>query len=142
MNSGTTRTIAKSLCLCRRTWNSARPYQLICAHHNVLLLPAGRPWTHSSEVPLVEEVSNNSADGKAYLCLSIWIQYCIFTASLCQNIHRMYIITLLALCCRPNIEKLVSFTSLSQIKYILVVLSQGVVKNGHHKCCERRISKL
>jgi len=123
LNSGTTRTIAKSLCLCRRTWNSARRYQLICAHNNVLLLPAVRPWTHSAEVPLVEEVSNNSADGKASLCLSIWIQKCIFTASLCQNIYRMYIIMLYVHYCRQNIEKLVSFTSLSQIMYILVVLS-------------------
>ena len=73
MNSGTSRTNTKSLCLDRRTWNVSRRCQLICAHNNVLLLPAGRPWTHSSEVPLVEEVSNNSADGKASLCLSIWI---------------------------------------------------------------------
>lgn len=58
-------------CLCldrrevptRRTWNTARRYQLICAHHYVQLLPTGRPWTHSAEVPVVEEVYNNSADG-------------------------------------------------------------------------------
>jgi hypothetical protein len=73
MISGTTRTNAKSLCVCRRTWDSDRPFKLICARHNVHLLPAGRLWTHSAEVPLVEEVSNNSADGKATLCLSSWI---------------------------------------------------------------------
>jgi len=73
MNSSTTRTSAESLCVCRRTWNSDRPYQLICARYNVHLLPAGRLWTHSAEVSLVEEVSNNSADGKATLCLSSWM---------------------------------------------------------------------
>ena len=67
MNSDARRTSAKFLCVCRRTRNSARPYKLICSHHNVQLLPAGRPWTHNAEVPMVEEVFNNSADGMSFL---------------------------------------------------------------------------
>ena len=83
MNSGARRLSVNFLCVCRRTWKSYRRYKLICSHHNVQLLPAGRPWTHNAEVPMVEEVFNNSADGMAFLFVDLNIKlhiYC-FTVS-------------------------------------------------------------
>ena len=43
--------------------NFHRTHQLVCTHHNVLLLHDGRHGTTVPEVPLVEEVHHQSTDG-------------------------------------------------------------------------------
>ena len=123
MNSGARRTSVNFLCVCRRAWNSSRRYKLICSHHNVQLLPTGRPWTHSAEVPMVEEVFNNSADGMVFfVCRSGYK-----TAYLLFNCGETYIGCILlcykVLYCLQNMRRLISLMSSSQIKYLLVVLS-------------------
>lgn len=113
--------------LCRRPWDFARRYQLICAYHHVQLLPAGRPWAQRAEVLVVEEVHNDSADGKTFL----WLP----RENRCQSkqnrqsyakLHNFAFLSVSSLSAKQGKK---GHTSLSQIKYLLVVLGFEVGSN-------------
>jgi hypothetical protein len=131
MNSGARRTSVNFLCVCRPTWNSSRRYKLIYSQHNVQLLPAGRPWNHSAEVPMVEEIFNNSADGMAFFVYrsgyktAYLLFHCVETYIGCTRILLNYKV----LYCLQNMRRLISLKSSSQIKYLRVVLSYYLRSN-------------